>query len=312
MNCEDLTPVYAIVGPTAVGKTRVAIELAKRMNGEIVSADSRQIYKYLDIGTAKPTLQERAEVNFHLIDFLEPDENYSCGQFARDAEQLISEILKKSKTPIVCGGTGLYIRALFNPLHPLPRADKSLKNYLRNLLEKNGIAFLYQQLKKVDPEWAEKIGPNDKQRILRGLEVYEITKKPLSSLIRSERSKSRYTPVYIGIAVLREQLYNRINERYDQMIQDGLIEEVKKILEMGFAPDCYGLRTIGYKEIIEYLQGRWDLGTAIEKAKQHTRNFAKRQLTWFSKITNTHWFSPYELDKIMNFVEQSMQDNFKA
>ncbi len=305
MNCEDLTPLYTIVGPTAAGKTSIAIELAKRMNGEIISADSRQIYRYLDIGTAKPTPKERAEVNFHLIDFLEPSENYSCGQFAGDAEQLIGEIFKKSKTPIVCGGTGLYIRALFNPLHPLPRADKSLKNYLKNLLEKNGIVFLYQQLKKIDPEWAEKIGPNDKQRILRGLEVYEITKKPLSSLIRSERSKARYKPAYIGITLIREQLYNRINERYDQMVQDGLIKEVKKILEMGFAPDCYGLRTIGYKEIIEYLQGRWDLETAIEKAKQHTRNFAKRQLTWFSKITDIKWYSPYELDRIMNFVKHA-------
>ncbi|MEO0185942.1 MAG: tRNA (adenosine(37)-N6)-dimethylallyltransferase MiaA, partial [candidate division WOR-3 bacterium] len=177
--------ILTIIGPTAVGKTEIAIKIAEQFNGEIISADSRQVYKYLNIGTAKPTIEERKRVAFHLIDFLEPDQNYSCGQFARDAERLIEEILAKGKMPIVCGGTGLYIRALFNPLHQLPRADKELKEQLQNMLKQKGLEYLYKELLAVDPEWARRVGPHDKQRILRGLEVYEITKKPLSELIKS-------------------------------------------------------------------------------------------------------------------------------
>ncbi|MEO0137974.1 MAG: tRNA (adenosine(37)-N6)-dimethylallyltransferase MiaA [candidate division WOR-3 bacterium] len=287
--------IITIIGPTAVGKTEIAIRIAEQFNGEIISADSRQVYKYLDIGTAKPTIEERKRVTFHLIDFLEPDQNYSCGQFARDAERLIEEILAKGKMPIVCGGTGLYIRALFNPLHQLPQADKELKERLQNLLKERGIGYLYKKLQEIDPQWAERIGPKDKQRILRGLEVYEITRTPLSELIKKEKRKPKYRAKYIGIILNRDELYKRIDGRYDRMIENGLVDEVKKILDMGFKPDCYGLRTIGYKEIVKYLQGEWDLQTAIEKAKRHTRNFAKRQVTWFKKIPEISWFHPGDL-----------------
>lgn len=288
--------ILTIIGPTAVGKTEIAIKIAERFNGEIISADSRQVYKYLNVGTAKPTIEQRKRVVFHLIDFLEPDENYSCGQFARDAEQLIGEVISKGRMPIICGGTGLYIRALFNPLHQLPQADKGLKEKLQNLLREKGLDYLYKKLLAVDPEWAKKIGPKDKQRILRGLEVYEIAKRPLSELIKKERVQARYKPKYIGLMISRNELYKRIDNRYHKMIENGLVDEVKNILKMGFEPDCYGLRTIGYKEIVRYLQGDWDLKTAIEKAKQHTRNFAKRQITWFKKILGVNWYEPEDLD----------------
>ncbi|MEO0095980.1 MAG: tRNA (adenosine(37)-N6)-dimethylallyltransferase MiaA [candidate division WOR-3 bacterium] len=294
--------IITIVGPTAVGKTEIAIKIAEQFNGEIISADSRQVYKYLNIGTAKPTQEQRKRLIFHLIDFLEPDQNYSCGQFARDAERLIEEITVQGKMPIVCGGTGLYIRALFNPLHQLPRADKELKEQLQNMLKEKGLEYLYKELLAVDPEWARRVGPHDRQRILRGLEVYEITKKPLSELIKKGKQEPKYKPQYLGLILPREKLYKKIDERYDKMIENGLVEEVKDILNMGFNPDCYGLRTIGYKEIVKFLQREWDLKTAIEKAKQHTRNFAKRQITWFKKIPGVSWYSPEDLN-LSNILE---------
>lgn len=288
--------IVTIVGPTAVGKTEIAVKIAEHFNGEIISADSRQVYKYLNIGTAKPTAEQRKRVIFYLIDFLEPDQNYSCGQFARDAERLIEEILSKGKLPIVCGGTGLYVRALFNPLHQLPRADKELKEQLQSMLKEKGLDYFYKKLLAFDPEWAKRVGPKDKQRILRGLEVYEITKTPLSELIKKEKRKPKYRPKYIGIILTRDELYKKIDGRYDRMIDEGLVDEVKNILDMGFKPDCYGLRTIGYKEVVKYLQGEWNLQTAIEKAKQHTRNFAKRQITWFKKISEVNWVNPEKFD----------------
>jgi len=294
-NLSDMEEIITIIGPTGVGKTKLAIELADKFNGEIISADSRQVYKYLNIGTAKPTTEERKKAVFHLIDFLIPDENYSCGNFARDAEHLIEEILNRNKLPIVCGGTGLYIRALYNPLHQLPQADKNLKEKLQEVLKEKGLYHLYNKLLGIDPEWAKKVGPRDKQRILRGLEVYEIAKRPLSELIKKERAQARYRPKYIGLIIPRNELYKRIDNRYDKMISNGLVDEVKNILKMGFKPDCYGLRTIGYKEIVRYLQGDWDLKTAIEKAKQHTRNFAKRQITWFRGISEVNWYNPDNL-----------------
>lgn len=284
--------LVTIIGPTAVGKTKVAIEIAQKISGEIISADSRQIYKYLTIGTAKPSHRERREVTFHLIDFVEIDEHYSCGQFARDAGRIIEEIRKRKKIPLICGGTGLYIRALFKPLHGLPQSTRTSKEKLILLQRKHGIAYLYKKLQTVDPDWAKKIGPNDKQRILRGLEIYEMTGIPLSRLIKKRRKISKYYPYYIGLKISREQLYKRINHRFDAMIRHGLIDEVTSLLDRGFDPTSNALRTIGYKEIIEYIQGKLSLDQAIGRTKQRTRNYAKRQITWFNKMPGVHWFNP--------------------
>jgi len=283
--------VLTIVGPTAVGKTTTAIEIAGRISGEIISADSRQIYRYLNIGTAKPNDKHRKKVQFHLIDFIHPDDSYSCGQFARDAEAKIEEISTQGNAPIVCGGTGLYIRALFSPLHKLPESNKKIKAKLLENLNKYGIEYLYKKLHTIDPEWARRIIPKDKQRILRGLEVYELTGKPLSVLIKRKKRKSKYQPFYIGLTIPREELYKRINARFEEMIEHGLVEEVKSLLERGFNPQSNALRTIGYKEIIEYLQGNITLSEAIDKAQRRTRNFAKRQITWFSKIHGIEWYN---------------------
>ncbi len=295
--------IITIVGPTAVGKTHLAIEIVSKYNGEIISADSRQIYKYLNIGTAKPDAEERKKAVFHLIDFLEPDQHYSCGQFARDAENLIEEIIAGGRLPIICGGTGLYIRALFNPLHYLPESDKRIKERLEEMLKQKGVEYLYQKLWEVDPEWARVIKPRDKQRILRGLEVYEIAGKPLTTMIKNGKPKPKYQPYYIGLYLDRAELYKRINDRFDSMVKSGLVDEVVSILKMGYTPDCNGLRTIGYKEIVAFIQGKLTLPEAINKAKQHTRNFAKRQITWFKRIPEIKWFKTDEKDIVENIQQ---------
>lgn len=284
--------IITIVGPTAAGKTDLAIKLARRISGEIVSADSRQIYKYLNIGTAKPTLSQRRKTTFHLIDFVHPEDNYSCGQFARDAGQKIEQIISVKKIPIVCGGTGLYIKALFNPLHILPRSDQRIKNKIQAALDKHGIEFLYKRLVLIDPGWAKQIMPRDKQRIMRGLEVYEISGKPLSSFLKTKKAKTKYAPYYIGLNLPRIELYDMINKRFDKMIGQGLVNEVRSLLKKKLNPRSNALRTIGYKEIIQYLNKETTLEKAIQVAKQRSRNLAKRQVTWFSRIPQLKWFHP--------------------
>jgi len=288
-------PVITIIGPTGVGKTRISIALAKAVDAEIISADSRQVYKYLDIGTAKPTRLERSEIRFHLIDFLEPDESYSCGQFARDAHALLSDIPGRGSVPVVCGGTGLYIKALFEPLHELPPSQKVVKERLTRELAVLGTAGMYERLERIDPAWARAIKPADKQRILRGLEVYEITGRPLSSFIGGKKATAPFRPRYIGLHLPREVLYRRIDQRFDAMIQAGLADEVTSLSKIGYPWTLSIFKTIGYKEIIDHLEGRLTLEQAITAAKRRTRNFAKRQITWFNRVPGVEW---YDADKI--------------
>ena len=296
--------ILTIVGPTAAGKTQRAIDIGRLLSTEIISADSRQIYKYLDIGTAKPNNEQRRQITFHLIDFIEPDEDYSCGQFARDAIQKIQEIRSRKKKPIVCGGTGLYIRALFHPLHELPQSDNEVKERLKDMLETRGIDYLYRKLQQIDPAWSAKIKPQDKQRILRGLEVYEMTGKSLTELTRKKQKTVDLQPHYIGLTLPRAQLYARINDRFDSMITQGLVEETEDLLARGYSPRSSALRTIGYKEIIEHLKGFCTLDEAISNAKRRTRNYAKRQLTWFSRIPGIEWFGPDETISLDSLVDR--------
>ncbi len=281
--------ILTIVGPTATGKTDLAIRVARRISGEIISADSRQIYKYLNIGTAKPSREQRRQIRFHLIDFIQPDEDYSCGQFARDATAKIEEIRLRDGIPIICGGTGLYIRSLFQPLHDLPRSDKETKNKLRTVLQEQGLESMYKKLQQIDPVWARKITSRDKQRILRGLEVFEITGKPLSDLIARKKRTVEFNPIYIGLTLTRTRLYEKIDQRFDMMLHRGLVREVKRLLARGYSPESSALGTIGYKEIADYLAGRCTMEQAVETAKRRTRNYAKRQITWFSRIPGLEW-----------------------
>ncbi|MBE0433290.1 tRNA (adenosine(37)-N6)-dimethylallyltransferase MiaA [candidate division WOR-3 bacterium] len=295
--------ILAIVGPTAVGKTAIAVKLARLIQGEIISADSRQIYKHLDIGTAKPDARQRKRAKFHLIDFVEPGDDYSCGQFARDAGAKIEAITKGSKVPIVCGGTGLYIKALFHPLDELPRSGRETKKRLRTMLEEHGTGYLYKRLSVIDPQWARQIKPQDTQRILRGLEVYETTGKPLSKMLGKAKRRARFSPLYIGLNIPREILYARIDQRFDEMLKQGLVREAESLLARGLDPSSNALRTIGYKEIIDFLRGRSTLEQAAEKAKRRTRNYAKRQLTWFKKLPDIHWHNPQDPGIVQTIAE---------
>ncbi len=289
--------IFTVIGPTAVGKTKFAIELAAHVNGEIISADSRQIYRALDIGTAKPTPGEQKVAKFHLLDIIDPAETYSCGRFARDASAAIQKIAVKKKIPIVCGGTGLYIKALFEPLHQIPNTDKvrNARSRLVKVLNSQGLPYLYERLCKIDPDWAKKISAADKQRIIRGLEIYDATGKTLTSYLRKENQQRFVFPYYIGLTLERERLYRRIDERFDVMIKNGLIDEVKQLMNKGLTPDNSALSTIGYREIFHYLNGRIPLSDATAKAKQRTRNFARRQLTWFRKMPDINWFNAEEI-----------------
>jgi tRNA dimethylallyltransferase len=286
--------VPVIFGPTAVGKTQLAIELARAINGEIISADSMQVYRGMNIGTAKPTLAERQGIPHHLIDIRNPDEEWTVSDFIGESQKSKVEIKNKGKTPIIVGGTGLYLWSLIEGFaFPITPADKDV----RARLEKEPVSALCSRLSAIDPKAAAKIHSNDKKRIIRALEVYELTGKPISKLQESrqpkaESRKQEYT--LIGLDLPREELYARINRRVDSMIAKGLIEEVKELLATGCTKELRSLQALGYKEAIEYIEGRWTIGQMTGELKKRTRNFARRQMTWFRRFAGVKWFSPEE------------------
>lgn len=276
--------VIAIVGATASGKTAYAVELAQKIDGEIISADSRYVYKGLDIGTAKPGIDERKGIPHCMIDIVEPDFNYSAGLYAKQAKECIKEILSRGKTPIVAGGTGLYIRVLLEN-YDLPNIEPDYK--LRDELAKLSFDELYDILYKLDKESAESVERNDKKKLIRYIEVVKLTGLPLSKA-RGKKDEDEFDIEWIGLNFPREELYERINKRVDLMIEEGLIDETKNLLnKYGRIPNI--VDTIGYREIISYLDGETSLERAKELLKQNTRNYAKRQLTWFRKNENIKW-----------------------
>ena len=279
--------VIVICGPTASGKTALSIELAKQINGEIVSCDSMQIYKDMNIGTAKPTEEEQKGIKHYLIDFVSPDERYSVADYKQDAKKAIKEILKKGKVPIVVGGTGLYIDSLIYEIeYPNIEFDEKYRKKLENIAEEQGLKVLYEKAKEIDPEAIKKISENDKKRILRILEIYHATGKNKTEQEKESRKN--------------EVEYERINKRVDIMIEQGLIDEVKEIYQkyQSFPTAMQGL---GYKEVVEYLEGKISKDDMIEKIKQETRRYAKRQLTWFRKNKQTIWLDAQ--DKIQNNIK---------
>ena len=290
-------PVIVIGGPTASGKTQLAIEWALKLGGEIISCDSRQIYKYMDIGTAKPTLQERELVPHHLIDIIYPDEVMSAGEFQKLARRCIEDIYARGKIPFLVGGTGLYIRAVIRDIDFPPKVDENIREVIKEKIRREGLSNVYSELVEVDPATASKISPNDEIRITRALEVYYATGKPISFYRRGiDIDYPRYDIVYFVLNPPRDLLYKRIEERVDKMIQLGLIEETKNILEMGYSPDLPSLQTLGYREIIKYLQGIYDLESAVEEIKKETRRYAKRQLTWFRNETRVRLITYEEVE----------------
>ena len=273
--------VIAVVGPTASGKTKLAIELAHKLNGEVISADSRLVYKGFDIASAKPTMEEREGIPHHLIDIVEPEFNYSAGNYVEDAKRAIEDILSRNKTPIVAGGTGLYFRVLLEH-YDLPKVETDFE--LRAELEKRSKEDLLEELEKIDKTTYERVKDANLRRIIRALELIKTLKKPLSE-IQLEKEPEYDVEWVMPEIPSREWLYDRINKRVDIMVEMGIIEETKNLIakhgRIGNIVD-----TIGYKEILTYLDGQATLDSALDKLKQHSRNYAKRQLTWFRKNPN--------------------------
>ncbi|NLN14512.1 MAG: tRNA (adenosine(37)-N6)-dimethylallyltransferase MiaA [Tissierellia bacterium] len=290
--------LFVLIGPTAVGKTELSIDLAKRLNAEIISADSMQIYKYMDIGTAKITEEEMEGVPHHLIDFLYPDEEYTVSDYQRDASRLITEINARGRLPMVVGGTGLYINSLVYELNfAKAPPDEEYRVELEELAANHGIEYIHDLLSKVDPESAKTISKKDKKRIIRALEVYKTTGKTMSEYNKNFRKETdKYDLCMVCLNMDRQKLYDRINMRVDIMIENGLIDEVKGILHKGYHKDLVSLKGIGYKEIIEYLDGNLTLDEAIEKIKKGSRNYAKRQLTWFRRDKRIKWVNKDDFD----------------
>ena len=294
--------VIVICGPTASGKTALSIELAKKINGEIVSCDSMQIYKDMDIGTAKPTIEEMQGIKHYMLDFVSPDERYSVADYKKQAKQAIREIIEKGKVPIVVGGTGLYVDSLIYEIeYQNIEFDEKYRKQLEERSEKEGLEVLYNEAKKIDPEAIIKISPNDKKRILRILEIYNSTGKNKTEQEKeSRKNEVEFDYKVYAISWDREKLYDRINQRVDIMIDQGLIEEVQKIYSK-YNKFPTAMQGLGYKEVLEYLEGKCNKQEMIDKIKQETRRYAKRQLTWFRKNKQTIWLDGQE--KIQNNIE---------
>lgn len=281
--------VIVIVGPTASGKTAVSIELAKKINGEIISADSMQIYKYMDIGTAKPTADEMQGIKHYMLDIVEPDETYNVAKYKKMAENAIEEILAKGKTPIIVGGTGLYINTLVNGIEFLEiEGDTQYRDSLIKRGYGEGANVLHDELKKVDPESAEAIDANNIRRVARALEIYKVTGKTKTQLDIESRKEVKYDYIMFGLEWPREELYSRIDQRVDIMVKSGLIEEVKWLIE-NYKVSSTAMQGLDYKEVVEYLNGDISYEEMVEKLKIETRHYAKRQLTWFRKDTRIKW-----------------------
>ena len=280
-----MKPLVILTGPTAVGKTATSVELAKRINGEIISADSIQVYKYLDIGSAKVTSEEMEGVKHYLIDELMPDENFDITIFKNKAVEYINSIYEKGKIPIIAGGTGFYIQSvLFDIQFEDAEADLKYRNELERIAESKGPEHLHNLLRKIDPKSAEIIHYNNVKRVIRALEYYNKTGKPISE--HNEEQKKNVSPynfVYFVLNDDRDVLYDRINKRVDVMVEKGLFEEVKKLMDMGYDSSLNSMQGIGYKEVLEYYEGKCTKEETVEKIKLNTRHFAKRQLTWFRR-----------------------------
>lgn len=299
----DKPKVIVICGPTASGKTALSIELAQKINGEIISSDSMQIYKDMDIGTAKPSEEEMQGIKHYLLDFVEPSQRYSVAEFKKDAEAAIEEILSKGKTPIIVGGTGLYVDSLIYGIEYQDiELDEKYRQELEQRTEAEGLHKLYEEAQKIDSQAMEKISPNDKKRILRVLEIYKATGKNKTEQEKESRKNGvKYDYKVFAINWEREQLYERINKRVDIMIEQGLIQEVEQLLEK-YSEFPTAMQGLGYKEVVEYLQGQTTREEMIEKIKMETRRYAKRQITWFKKNKQTIWIGPKDLQKILDEI----------
>lgn len=301
--------ILVILGPTGVGKTKISLELADKIKGEIICADSRQIYRFMDIGTAKPKPEQRRKIIHHLIDIVDPDEKFTAADFDREAKKIIKDLISRGKSPIVVGGSGLYIRALTRGFFKGPRGNSKIREKLKKIARQKGKEYLHMKLSDVDPEAAQRIHPNNLVRVIRALEVYELTKTPISQLQKQgEYDKREFDFTKIGLNLDRKKLYAKIEKRVDQMMNEGFLDEVKKLENLGYSKKSTPLKTLGYKELLSYLEGSLSLSEAVDLIKKNTRNYAKRQLTWFKKEEGIAWFDVGE-NGIVNKIMEKFKKN---
>ena len=288
--------LIVIAGPTATGKTAAAVSLAKKLDTEIISADSMQIYKYMNIGTAKVTADEMMGVPHHMISVISPFENYNLNDYSRDANKCVDEIKKKGKTPVICGGTGLYINSvIYNFNLSEAESDPKLRDELAEIYNQKGSEYLLSELRKFDPETADRLHPNNARRIIRAIEMYKTSGITMSEQIRiTNMTKNKYNLKFFCLTQDRKKLYNKIDKRVDIMIEKGLVNEVEKLMDMGVSKASTAMQAIGYKEIIKYKENEISIDMAIDMIKQESRRYAKRQLTWFRRDKNIKWI---DIDK---------------
>jgi tRNA dimethylallyltransferase len=305
LEIKDKPKILAILGPTASGKSELGIQVAKRIGGEIVNADSLQVYKYLDIGTAKPSRAEREKIPHHLIDIVDPDAEFNAGAYKRVAQETIRELHKRGIRIILVGGTYLYVRVLLYGLIEGISADRGIREELRRLKLDFGVSYVYEKLKSLDPETADRIHPNDYVRIERALEAYYLTGAKMSELQEKHGFRdNKYEVLKIGISEERDVLKKRIDERVSRMIEEGLVYEVKRLRDMGFGRDLKPMQSIGYNHINQYIDGEITLDKAIELIKRDTKRLAKRQMTWLRRDKDIHWYHiPEDLDRIVYKAE---------
>jgi len=308
MNAEAKPNIIVICGPTGLGKTAVSIELALDLHGEIIGADSMQIYRYMDIGTAKPTLNEQARIPHHLIDIVDSDEPFDAAGFAKMAGEMIMKLHVEGIVSFVVGGTGLYIKALVHGLSQAGPADTDIRKRLKEAELLHGSGFLYERLSKCDPEASERIHPNDTFRIIRALEVYEATGMAISQYSKDHGFENRrFNALKIGLHIERETLYDRINRRVHAMIEAGLVDEVKMLLNRGYSEDLKSMQSIGYRHMIDFIKGRITWEETVRTLKRDTRRYAKRQMTWFKVDPEIVWAEPEQLDYIKETIKNFLQ-----
>ncbi len=287
----DQVQIPVIVGPTAVGKTEIAIEVAKVLLGEIISADSRQVYKDMDIGTAKPTSAQRLQVPHHFVDELPPTVRFSAGDFGIRARRVIKDILAAGRTPMVVGGSGLYVRAVMDGFFEGKSWDPELRKQLSDRADRERLETLYQEVIDNDPDAAATIMPNDRKRILRALEIMELTGQPMTKVWRECQPPPPFQGIWCGITMARQELYQRINQRVLDMIEQGLVAEVEALLDDGVDPSVNAMHSVGYSEVVQFLRGDIGYDEMVESIQQNTRRFAKRQWSWFRRDDRIQWFT---------------------
>ncbi len=307
-------PILVIVGPTASGKSKAAVYLSQKLNGEIISVDSIQVYRGFDIGSAKPSERIRKLVTHHMIDVAEPCSDFSLGDFVRMSERIISAIQARGNLPILAGGTGLYFRGLLKGIFDAPQRHEEYREALREIAEKRGVPFLHALLADVDYEMAMKISKNDAQRIMRALELFHTSGKKMSEFIRGEGfGEDRYRNIKIGVNTKREMLNRKIDARVDDFFMNGLIDEVRALLDAGVDPGCNAFKAVGYREVLSFLNGEIDQDTMVFLTKRNTRRYAKRQMTWFRKEQGIRWFEYHnDVSEIFEEIQAHVVQNLQS